>query len=314
MSRENTPYSEPSVLRECVCCPRNCKADRSTNILGYCKSGVEVSLGSICAHRGEEPVISGRQGICNIFFTHCNMQCVYCQNYDISRNTKSTTRSQVEFSLLVDRIESQLDQGCRSVGFVSPSHYYPQMLQIINLLHQRGRQPVLVYNTNGYDRVEVIRELDGVIDVYLPDFKYMDEKLGRRLSDTPHYPETAAAAVAEMFRQKGADIELDENDLITSGLIIRHLVLPGYIDNSKAVLRQIAENLSPDIHISLMSQYYPTPAVVAHPELCRRLKPEEYDEVLDEFDSLGFHRGWVQQMDSADHYRPDFARDHPFEE
>jgi len=241
------------------------------------------------------------------------MQCVYCQNYDISRNVKSTAKSRVELGVLVDRIESQLDKGCKSVGFVSPSHYYPQMLQIINLLHQRGQQPILVYNTNGYDRVENIRELDGVINVYLPDFKYMDEQLGRRLSDTPHYPETATVAIAEMFRQKGSDIALDDDELITSGLIIRHLVLPCYVDNSKAVLGHIAANLSPDIHISLMSQYYPTPAVVSHPELCRRLKLDEYDEVLDEFDRLGFHRGWIQQMDSADNYRPDFARNHPFE-
>ncbi|RKX29745.1 MAG: radical SAM protein [Candidatus Zixiibacteriota bacterium] len=312
--KEKNPDIIPEVLRQCNCCPRNCRVDRSSDKLGYCKTKVKVSIGSICAHRGEEPVISGRQGICNIFFTHCNMQCIYCQNYNISRNTSSITQSQVAIRDVVDQVERILDRGCKSVGFVSPSHYYPQTLQIIDELHHRGRRPVLVYNTNGYDLKEAIENLEGVIDVYLPDFKYIDEELGRRLSDAPHYPEIAGAAIGEMFRQKGADIKLDKDNLITSGLIIRHLVLPGYIDNSKGVLRYIAENYSSDIHISLMSQYYPTPRVVLHSELCRRLKPSEYDEVLAEFDRLGFYRGWVQQMESADYYRPDFARDHPFEE
>lgn len=303
----------PEALYKCTSCPRNCKVDRSSDKLGYCKTGVKISIGSICAHRGEEPVISGHHGICNIFFTHCNMQCIYCQNYDISRNTSPIIEFQIGLSELVDRVERILDQGCKSVGFVSPSHYYIQMLQIINELHRRGRRPIFVYNTNSYDRKEAIEALDGIIDVYLPDFKYADEKIGRNLSDAPHYPEIASAAIGEMFRQKGADIKLDEDDLILSGLIVRHLVLPGYIENSKTVLRHIASNFSTDIYISLMSQYYPTPQVFTHPKLCRRLKPSEYDKVVAEFDRLGFHRGWVQQMESSDYYRPNFVRDHPFE-
>ncbi len=310
---ENARQYNDSDLQNCTCCPRSCRVDRSSEKLGYCKSGVGIAIGSICAHRGEEPVISGVHGVCNIFFTKCNMQCIFCQNYDISRNKERVIGRELELADLVDSIERHLDSGCKSVGFVSPSHYLPQMFQVIRAVRARGRNPVFIFNTNGFDRREAIRAMENDIDVYLPDFKYMDERLGRTLSDTPHYPETAAAAIGEMFRQTGPEIELDEEGLITSGMIIRHLVLPGHVENSKAVLRYIAEHFSPDCYISLMSQYYPTPRVADHADLGRCLRPEEYDEILDEFDRLGFHRGWVQELQSAHHYRPRFQREHPFE-
>jgi putative pyruvate formate lyase activating enzyme len=241
------------------------------------------------------------------------MQCVFCQNYDISRNSSPTAKPEITSAGLVDQIAEHLDTGCKSVGFVSPSHVLPQVKAIIEELRARGRRPVFVYNTNGYDKQEAIQSLENSIDVYLPDLKYMDVHVPREYSDTPNYPDIASQAVKEMFRQKGADIELDEEGFIMSGMIIRHLVLPGHIENSKAVLRFIAEELSPDVHISLMSQYYPTPAVADHPKLGRCLRPDEYEEVVEEFDRLGFHRGFLQELSSRDHYRPDFARSHPFE-
>jgi putative pyruvate formate lyase activating enzyme len=241
------------------------------------------------------------------------MQCLFCQNYDISRTTDSVLGRSVDLDELITMIEAHLDSGCRSVGFVSPSHYLPQMFKIIDTLHARNHHPVFIYNTNGYDKLEAIQAMDGIIDVYLPDFKYMDEKLARTFSDTPHYPETTAVAIGEMFRQTGADIKLDDEGLITRGMIIRHLVLPGQVANSKAVLLYIAEHFSTDCYISLMSQYYPTPLVAKHPELGRCITAEEYDEVLNEFDRLGFHRGWVQELESSHTYRPQFMKDHPFE-
>ncbi|MDD5426736.1 MAG: radical SAM protein [candidate division Zixibacteria bacterium] len=301
-------------LKDCSICPRDCHADRAGDRLGYCQSGIGFSISSIFAHMGEEPVLSGEHGICNVFFTHCNLQCIYCQNYQISRNRDFVRESLFNLVDIICEIEAILDSGARAVGFVSPSHFIPQMKTIINALTQRGRRPVYVFNTNAYDRVETIKSLEKTINVYLPDLKYMDAALARRYSDAPRYPEIATAAIKEMFRQKGADIKLAADGTIDEGLIIRHLVLPGEIENSKAVLRFIAEELSPDIHISLMSQYHPTPHVADHPKLNQVLTVGEYEEVLDEFDRLGFHRGWVQQMDSPFHYQPDFDNKRPFSE
>jgi len=317
-SDDNTGLNQPNDfaglvdVRNCACCPRECRADRTIDKTGWCKTGDEMLISSICAHRGEEPVLSGKHGICNIFFSHCNMQCIYCQNYQISRNASPAGRS-MTVDEVVSEIETVLASGAKGVGFVSPSHSIPQMLQIISALGARGHRQKYVYNTNGYDKAEIIRALEGTIDIYLPDLKYMDEKLGRDYSGTANYPAVATVAIREMFRQKGANIYLDDDDVIESGMIIRHLVLPGQVENSKAVLRWIAEELWPSVHVSLMSQYYPTPVVKDHPLLGRTLYAEEYDEVIGEFERLGFWRGWVQELGSPHSYRPDFDLHHPFE-
>ena len=305
--------ASPFNLTNCTCCPRECRADRTSSKPGYCQSGGGLDISSICAHRGEEPVLSGQYGICNIFFARCNMQCIYCQNYQISRNVGSLDAVTMSLPSVIGQIESILSTGATLVGFVSPSHYLPQMLEIIEALKAVGRRPFFVYNSNGYDKLSTIKYLDGIIDVWLPDLKYMNEKLGRAYSDTKNYPETATAAIKEMFHQKGSGIRLDDEGNIESGLIIRHLVLPGHVDNSIEVLRWIADELSPSVHISLMSQYHPTPHVANHPDLGRTLHPEEYEAVLEEFDRLGFYRGWVQELGSPFAYRPDFDRPHPFE-
>ena len=300
-------------LAECSICPRECKADRRTTRLGYCRSGTEFAISSIFAHMGEEPVLSGKRGICNIFFDHCNMQCVFCQNYQISRVTAGSDLPPPQLPDVIAEIEDVLARGARGVGFVSPSHYIPQMKVIIGTLKARGHRQPFVFNTNGYDQVSRIKSLEGMIDVYLPDLKYMDERLAREYSDTKNYPNIATAALKEMFHQKGANIFLDDDGVIESGLIIRHLVLPGHVENSKAVLRFIADELSPAVHISLMAQYHPTIHVRGHPVLDRTLKAEEYEEVLEEFERLGFYRGWVQALDSPSHYLPDFTEDQPFQ-
>jgi putative pyruvate formate lyase activating enzyme len=271
-----------------------------------------LPIAAICNHRGEEPVISGTRGICNVFFAHCNLQCVYCQNHQISRNCSEKGSREITLSAAVCKIEELLDRGAHGVGFVSPSHCLEQMTAIMAALEARGRQPRYVYNSNGYDRVEAIALLAGRIGVFLPDFKYMDPELSRGLSDAPDYPEAAGAALKEMFRQKGAEIALSDDGTAVSGLIIRHLVLPGQVANSKEVLRFIAEELSTDIHLSLMSQYCPTPAVDGHPCLDRTLTAAEYDEVIEEFERLGFHRGWLQELSSSKEYRPDFDQEEPF--
>lgn len=304
---------ELETLRACRICPRNCNADRFSGKLGYCKAGAGFSISSICIHRGEEPAISGDQGICNIFFTQCNLQCIYCQNHQISCNALDYRDQLMSLEEMLRQILAILDTGINLVGFVSPSHYVPQVKVIISALRALGRRPVFVYNTNAYDRPEVIRELESYIDVYLPDFKYSDKELGRKYSDVKDYPAIALEAIREMVRQKGTTITTDDHGYAQSGVIIRHLVLPGHPQNSIGVLRTIAYELSPELHISLMAQYYPTYQVNRHEFLGRTLKFKEYDTVVRELENLGFEYGWVQELSSSGHYRPDFNDEHPFE-
>lgn len=307
-------FLEPlEELKECAICPRNCHADRFSEHLGWCKTDASFSISSICIHHGEEPSISGSKGICNIFFAHCNMQCVYCQNWQISDNRTDLQDFNMKLEHVIDQITGILDKGITMVGFVSPSHFIPQVRVIINIIHSLGYRPVWVFNTNGYDRSETIRSLEGIIDVYLPDFKYMDKTLALEYSDAADYPEITARAVKEMYRQKGSVLHLSEDGTADSGIIIRHLVLPGQINNSIRVLRFIAKEISPKLHISLMSQYYPTHRVRCHPLLHRSLTSAEYAVVVDEMAHLDMHNGWIQGMDSMHHYRPDFKKEHPFE-
>jgi putative pyruvate formate lyase activating enzyme len=176
-----------------------------------------------------------------------------------------------------------------------------------------GYNPIWVYNTNGYDKPESLRMLEGIIDVYLPDLKYMENQPAWELSGARDYPEVAGKALKEMYRQKGSALHLNNEDNAVSGIVVRHLVLPGYLENSLKVIRFLAEEISPKIHISLMSQYYPVPKVNHHPRLAHPLKREDYQKVADEMDNLGMYNGWIQEFESSDYYRPDFDQDHPFE-
>lgn len=300
-------------LSDCTLCPHTCHANRLAGANGYCKTDAWCNISSICVHRGEEPSISGPQGICNIFFSRCNMQCLYCQNHQISTLQGSYSGVRMGLEEVTREVIKTLDSGCSNVGFVSASHQVVQMKAIIHLLRKQGRTPIFVYNTNGYDRVETLKSLEGLIDVYLPDMKYMNKDLGRQFSAVDNYPAVAMAALREMYRQKGATVQFSGDGLAESGLIVRHLVLPGQVENSLDVLRFISEELSPRVHISLMSQYYPTVRVQKHALLNRRVLPEEYARVVRELENLGMYRGWVQEMESFASYRPDFEQEHPFE-
>jgi len=298
-------------LASCNICPRNCGVDRLNGKVGVCGSDAGFNISSIFIHHGEEPVISGTNGICNVFFSRCNLSCIYCQNYQISCNRGEVNETQMQLHEVVDSVIKKLDHGCHAVGFVSPSHYIPHVKAIIESLRLFGYNPVFVYNTNGYDKVEEIRELESYIDIYLPDYKYSDNSLALKFSKAADYQQIAYAAIKEMYRQKGSTLVMNENGYADKGLIIRHLVLPGNIDNSINVLHQIAD-ISSSIAISLMAQYWPTPAVQKHPALGRTLSSEEYETVKAELDNLGFYKGWVQDLESSDHYLPDFELDKPF--
>ena len=300
-------------LSHCTLCPRNCGVNRFSEKLGFCKSDASFRISSVCVHKGEEPAISGEKGICNVFFSHCNLQCIYCQNFEISRNEIRIIPYSIAYPELIEKICFILDQTENRIGFVSPSHQIPQMLAIIRGIKETGRNPIVIYNTNGYDKVESLKLLEGIVDVYLPDFKYMDANLAYRYSQAGDYPEVAFLAIKEMHRQKGSALILNDNGLAESGIIIRHLVLPGAVNQSIEVLRGIATELSSKLHISLMSQYYPTELVRNDNELKRTIFQEEYKQVIDALYEFGFYRGWIQDLESQASYRPNFLDDRPFE-
>lgn len=269
-------------------------------------------IASICKHKGEEPVVSGEKGICNVFFRHCNLQCLYCQNKDISRNDTTVAQPYDSLSAVLDRIEDVLSGSENSVGFVSPSHRISQVIAIMDGLHERNINPTYVYNTNGFDSFETMEKIRHRIDVFLPDFKYADAELGFKFSGVKDYPTKAMKAIKIMYYEMGASLQTDDKERVLRGLIVRHLVLPGFIENSKRALEILAEELSPNIHLSLMAQYFPI-GKMPYESLNRCLHAEEYEEVLDYAQSLGFHRGWTQELSSAGNYHPHFDKADSFE-
>lgn len=310
----NEFYTENEILQlhDCTLCPRECNVNRFSDTQGYCNTGAGFQVASVTIHRGEEPAISGQNGICNIFFTGCNLRCVYCQNHDISQSVANKKCRNIDLEDLLDSVEGILQSGIRIVGFVSPSHVVPQVKAIIRGLNQRGLHPVTVYNTNGYDKASIIRSLEGLIDVYLPDFKYISPSLSAKYSDAQDYPEIVIKAIKEMYYQMGSSLLTDNNGEVERGLIIRHLVLPGHAEESIKVLRCIAEEISTGVSISLMSQYHPVNVAGLVSPLNRSLFKEEYQLVVEEMNRLGLRNGWIQGMDSHSTYLPDFKKNDPF--
>ncbi len=304
MSRDNSNQI-------CNNCPRQCNVSRGAMEFGFCNTDDQPLISSIFLHRGEEPIISGIKGICNVFFAHCNLQCVYCQNYQISLNDRFDMNWRISVDETVVKIAEQLDKGVKLLGFVSPSHQTNQMLRIVDGLWSLGYKPTIVYNSNGYDSVETLRKLEGVIDVYLPDFKYFSNDISHKYSGVTDYFDVASAALREMYKQKGSTMLLDDDGLVESGIIVRHLVLPGLVDESVKILEYIADEISPFLHISLMSQYYPTDHVCGDKILNRKVSVSEYAKVVKRLEELGFD-GWIQDIESSELYRPDFYRDTPF--
>lgn len=319
-------------MKPCNLCPRQCNIDRSKT-LGWCKLDDRIHISSIVIHRGEEPPISGERGIVNVFFPSCNMQCIYCQNREIScRGTRGVTMNMDE---VCNTIIELLPYSENNLGFVSPSHCVLQMVSIIEELRKRGHHPTIIYNTNGYDLPETIRSLEGIVDVWLPDFKYSDDSLAQELSQALDYSNYALSSLKAMVHQAGTTLHTDDRGIARRGIIIRHLVLPGFVDNSVGVLKIIAENISPNLHISLMSQYYPPDYILLDnrksqisdrksqitnrklqitkcKSLHRTITRSEYETVLKAFHTLGFTSGWLQDFDSHLSYRPHFSRQNPF--
>jgi putative pyruvate formate lyase activating enzyme len=308
-----------AMLASCTVCPRNCGNDRLANVLASCASGLDPVVSSFTAHFGEEPVLSGTRGAGNVFFGNCNLRCVYCQNWQISQDWKTQRVNEVSVERLAEILLELQGRGCHNIGFVSPTHYAPQMAKAVLIAARAGLCLPIVYNTNGYDSVEVLKLLDGVVDVYLPDFKYADATAGSLYSKVPDYPDRSREALVEMYRQKGSALVFGEDGLLKSGLLVRMLVLPNGVGGIAESLSWVAETLSPRVAISLMAQYYPIHRAASsdrYSALSRSITAGEWEEAQAALETNGFENGFQQELETANrYYRPDFTdRETPFKD
>jgi len=294
-------------LAACDICPRGCGVNRLAGERGFCHSGILPIVASVSAHHGEEPVLSGRRGSGTIFLGTCNMRCVYCQNYQISQDYKAQRRHEVETGILAENMLFLQDEfGCHNINLVSPSHFVPQIVRAVLEAVPKGLKLPLVYNTSSYDSVATLRELDGIISIYLADLRYASNKWGRRFSKAPDYVERARVAIKEMYRQVG-NLVVDEEDIARKGLIVRHLILPNGIAGSRDSLGWLVREVSPQVAVSLMSQYFPAHLAPRIPLLSRAITAEEYNEVVELVEELGIENGWMQGMGASKNYLPDFS-------
>lgn len=282
----------------CNACPRKCNVDRQ-NTLGYCKSPDKFKLARAALHFWEEPCISGKNGSGAIFFSGCNLGCVFCQNFDISHNCKGV---EVSDGKLIDIMKNLVDKGANNINLVNPTHYSAQLLRVF----EKYKPPVpIVYNTSGYDSVETLRLFDGIVDVYLPDFKYIRPDKAQKYSKAENYPQVAEAALIEMKRQVKSDV-FDDRGIMQKGMIIRHLVLPSNTNASIEALDYLAENFD-DTYISVMAQYVPCGDLTEYKEINRPLTKREYDKVVNHILDLGLDKIFVQELEAAsDEFIPDF--------
>lgn len=306
-------------LKSCTVCPKDCGNDRLNDEIAACYSGRLPIVSSYTAHFGEEPALSGTRGAGNIFFGNCNLRCVYCQNYQISQTWKQQKKNEISHERLAEMMLELQERGCHNIGFVSPTHFAPQMARAILIAAEKGLRLPIVYNTNAYDSVEVLKLLDGIVDVYLPDLKYAENDAGFQFSKVRGYTDFARNAIKEMFRQTGENLVYDENNLLKRGLVIRLLVLPNDIAGIEENLRWIRDELSPKVAISLMAQYYATNKAATDDRyilLSRRISEREWSKTIELLDELGIEEGFMQEYESASHYyRPDFNdKEKPFKD
>ena len=298
-------------LTKCECCPRQCGVNRLEGQVGFCGIDAGIHISHVGLHFGEEPPISGVKGSGTIFFAGCNLRCVFCQNYQISQEFRqSRTRTLATDELASEMLRLQ-EQGAHNINFVSPSHMVFQMGDAIRVAKGKGLVVPVVYNSNGYDSVAALRRIRGLVDIYLPDVKYMEDGPGRELSSSDDYAAVVPGALREMLDQVG-HLEMDDAGIAVHGLLIRHLVLPDYLSNSQGCLRFLAD-LSPNTSVSIMSQYSPQYKASDYPRINRTLTKAEYDQVIDYAMDLGLENVFIQELESQGHYLPDFAQESPFD-
>lgn len=291
------------MLEKCELCPHRCKVNRKEGKIGRCKCNDKIKIALSSLHYYEEPCISGENGSGTVFFSNCNLNCKYCQNYKISQLGKG---KYITIEELADIFISQQENNANNINLVTPTMYVEQIIEAIKIARKKGLTIPIVYNSNGYENIETIKMLNGYIDVYLPDLKYADNNLAKKYSNVDNYFETATQAIKEMYNQVGAPI-LDEKGIIKKGLIIRHLVLPNFIDNSKKVLKWIKDNIDDNVYVSIMAQYFPTYLAKEDEYINRKLTKEEYEDIEDYVYELNFKNGYMQDLgEHEEEYVPDF--------
>ncbi len=290
-------------LSSCTICPHNCKVNRNNGQIGRCRSGNKVKIALASVHNYEEPCISGKNGSGTIFFSNCNLSCIYCQNYKISQLGKGYELSVEE---LANIMLEQQEKGVNNINLVTPTMYAYQIIEAIKIARKNGLNIPIVYNTNGYENVKTIQDLNGYIDIYLPDLKYYSNELSKKYSKVDNYFKYTTEAIKEMYRQVGCPV-FDENGIIQKGLIIRHLVLPNHLQNSKHVLKWIKENMPEDTYVSVMAQYFPTYKAKEDDLINRKLTKKEYKEIEEFLYTLDLRNGYMQELgEHEEEYVPDF--------
>jgi putative pyruvate formate lyase activating enzyme len=296
------------ILSCCTLCPRQCKVNRLHGEKGFCGASNTLEIAHYGPHFGEEPPLTGEKGAGTIFFTHCNLKCSFCQNHHISHEGIGRPVSEEKLGKIMIHLQA-LD--CHNIDLVTPSHFLPFILKALSLAAAQGLRIPLVYNSSGYESRDTLKLLDGIIDIYLPDWKYAEKSLGKQYSNAPDYPSVCQAAIQEMYRQVG-DVMLDSHKIAQRGLIIRHLVLPGLLTNSEKVLTLIRAAFPDSIRISLMSQYAPRFRACDHSLINRPLNQEEYQEISALMKRLDFEEYWIQGLESQEVFFPDFKSANPF--
>jgi putative pyruvate formate lyase activating enzyme len=276
------------LLAACTVCPRDCEVDRLQNEFAVCKTGRYAQVASCAPHFGEENCLRGRRGSGTIFFSYCNLRCVFCQNFDISWEGNGVG---VQPERLAEMMLELQDMGCHNINFVTPEHVVPQILEALLIAIARGLRLPLVYNTSAYDSMDSLRLLDGIVDIYMPDFKFWDREMARKYAKAPDYPEVARRTIKEMHRQVG-ELVLDEEGVAVRGVLLRHLVMPGNVAGTREICRWIAGELSPNTHVNIMAQYHPAGKVsrTEYGEIARRITPAEYAQALREAEEAGLRR------------------------
>ena len=278
-------------LECCTICPHNCKINRTKNP-GRCKSTDKIKIALYSIHNFEEPCISGENGSGTIFFSNCNMNCVFCQNYEISQLGRG---KEITIEELADIMIKQQERNVQNINLVTPTSYALHIIEAIKIARKKGLKIPIVYNTNGYESVETLKLLEGYVDIYLPDLKYYYDDLAKKYSKVDNYFEIATKAIQEMYRQVGAPV-LDENGVMKKGLMIRHLILPNEVQNSKKVLKWIKENIDSNVYVSIMAQYFPTYKAKEIPEIARKITKEEYEKVENYLYELDLENGYIQEL------------------